>query len=226
MQYELFYLVGERNELNIDTIREEVSQLLKDTQAILLEPEIIEKRKLAYEIKHQKRGTYVTRRFEMPEVDHWASEENTANESGLETINRKLNLMTTVLRHMIVKTSELPELGAKEKRQEMDQKEGRFVKKQERRPMRQENRPFVRKEAPKAPTAAHTQEAPKEAAIKEEAPAVQEEVVAAAETPVKKAAVKKEVATKVTADEKPKTRKTTKKESDDIEKQLEEILKI
>lgn len=225
MQYELFYLVGERNELNLDTIKEEVSQLLKDTQATLLEPEIVEKRKLAYEIKHQNRGTYVTRRFEMPEIDYWASEENATKESGLETINRKLNLMTTVLRHMIVKTSELPELGAKEKRQQIDQKEGRFVKKQERRPVRQENKPFVRKEAPKTPVA-QTEEAPKEVVKKEEAPVVQEEVIAVVETPVKKAAIKKEVATKVTAEEKPKARKTTKKESDDIDKQLEEILKI
>ena len=225
MQYELFYLVGERNELNLDTIREEVSQLLKEEGATLVDPELTEKRKLAYEIKHQKRGTYITRRFEMPEVDYWASEENAAKESGLETINRKLNLMNTVLRHMIVKTSELPEIGAKEKRQQMDQKEGRFTKKQESRPSRQDSRPFVRRETSKAPVA-KVEEVKKEEVKKEEAPVVEEKVAETQEAPAKKTA-KKEAATEApAATEKPKARKSTKKESEDIDKQLEEILKI
>lgn len=131
MQYELFYLIGERNELNLDAIKKEVNDLLIAEKATLLDPELMEKRKLAYEIKHQRKGTYVTRRFNFPDVDYSTNTANTEKEFGIESITKKLNLTNTVLRFMIVKTDELPELGSKEKRQQMEQKEPRGFKKPE-----------------------------------------------------------------------------------------------
>ncbi|HPN54912.1 MAG TPA: 30S ribosomal protein S6 [Candidatus Moranbacteria bacterium] len=109
MQYELFYLVGERQEANLEAIKENVKSLLVSHQAKLLEPELSEKRKLSYEIKHQRKGVYVTRRFELPEADD-------QKESPLREITKKLNLSNEVLRFMIVKTDDLPELDSKEKR--------------------------------------------------------------------------------------------------------------
>ncbi len=50
-----------------------------------LDPEVLEKRKLAYEIKHQRRGTYVTRRFELPENEDGAE---TEKESAVEKITK------------------------------------------------------------------------------------------------------------------------------------------
>jgi ribosomal protein S6 len=210
MQYELFYLVGERNELNLDAIREEVSQLLISEKATLVEPELTEKRKLAYEIKHQNRGTYVTRRFEMPEIDYWANQEETGGkEFGIEVITKKLNLTNTILRFMIVKTEGLPDLGAKEKRQQMEQKDGKGIKK-ETKPQRQESKTFVKREAPKVvekviPKVEVT------ASIKEK----EVEIIEVAKEEVKPEVVKPKA-----------TKKTSKKESEDIDEQLEKLLNI
>jgi len=115
MQYELFYLVGERQEATLDKIKEGVSTILVSGKAKLLEPELSEKRKLAYEIKHQSKGIYITRRFELPGVDD-LDESLDEKEFGIEAITKKLNLFSDVLRFMIVKTEDLPDLGAKERR--------------------------------------------------------------------------------------------------------------
>lgn len=128
MQYELFYLVGERQEATLDAIREGVKNILVSGKASLLEPELTEKRKLAYEIKHQNKGTYITRRFDMPEADEMdalneaAEKSGDEKEFGIEAITRKLNLNNDVLRFLIVKTEDLPDLGAKDRRkaQEMN----------------------------------------------------------------------------------------------------------
>jgi ribosomal protein S6 len=115
MQYELFYLVGERQEASLDTIKKEINDLLVSHQATLVEPELSEKRKLSYEIKHQKKGTYITRRFELPEIDEQL-ETKSETEPSIEAITKKLNLKNDILRFLIVKTDDLPELGSKEKR--------------------------------------------------------------------------------------------------------------
>jgi ribosomal protein S6 len=117
MQYELFYLIGERQESNIENIKKGINELLVSHQATLIEPEISEKRKLSYEIKHQRKGVYITRRFELPGVDDIDETENeTKKESTIDTITKKINLNNDVLRFLIIKTKDLPELGSKEKR--------------------------------------------------------------------------------------------------------------
>ena len=116
MQYELFYLVGERQEANLDAIKEGVNAILALEEAKMVGEELSEKRKLAYEIKHQNKGTYITRRFELPEIDFWADEANGEREFGIQAITNKLNLNNDVLRFLIVKTDDLPDLGAKDRR--------------------------------------------------------------------------------------------------------------
>jgi len=116
MQYELFYLVGERQEATLPAIKEGVNAILALESATMVGEELSEKRKLAYEIKHQNKGTYITRRFELPEIDFWADEANGEKEFGIAAITNKLNLNNDVLRFLIVKTQDLPDLGAKDRR--------------------------------------------------------------------------------------------------------------
>ncbi|KKP97786.1 MAG: hypothetical protein UR99_C0006G0015 [Candidatus Moranbacteria bacterium GW2011_GWD2_36_12] len=122
MQYELFYLVGERQEANLPAIKEGVNAILALENATMVGEELSEKRKLAYEIKHQNKGIYITRRFELPENDFWADEANGEKEFGISAITNKMNLNNDVLRFIIVKTKDLPDLGAKDRRkaQEMN----------------------------------------------------------------------------------------------------------
>ena len=155
MQYELFYLVGERQEANLETIKESVKYLLISFGAKLIEPELSEKRKLSYEIKHQKKGIYLTRRFEFPEAD---GSEN-QKEPALKEITKKLNLDNNILRFMIVKTDDLPELDAKEKRKarEMEAQKQNNQKPQRSVEKRPAYQPLKKQEQPK-PTAQKTEE--------------------------------------------------------------------
>ncbi|EKE25623.1 MAG: hypothetical protein ACD_5C00094G0002 [uncultured bacterium] len=163
MQYELFYLVGERQEANLEAIKEGVNAILAAESATMVGEELSEKRKLAYEIKHQNKGTYITRRFELPEIDFWADEANSEKEFGIQAITNKLNLNNDVLRFMIVKTQDLPDLGAKDRRkaQEMSttrpqgQRPQRPQSRDGQRPQRpMQQRPVVPKAAPAKATVA------------------------------------------------------------------------
>lgn len=124
MQYELFYLVGQNQEANLPAIKEGVNAILALENATMVGEELSEKRKLAYEIKHQNKGTYITRRFELPEIDFWADEANGEKEFGIAAINNKLNLNNDILRHIIVKTVDLPDLGAKDRRKAQEMAAG------------------------------------------------------------------------------------------------------
>jgi ribosomal protein S6 len=159
MQYELFYLVGERQEATLDAIKEKVYGILKTGGATLLDPEVLEKRKLAYEIKHQRKGIYVTRRFELPNAED-IEETKDEKEFGIEAITKKLNLFSDVLRFMIVKTEDLPDLGAKDRRktQEMSAQKQSFQ-----RPERPQSRPQATVQRKPQPKPVEKKETPEEA---------------------------------------------------------------
>lgn len=132
MQYELFYLVGQNNEEKMGEIKTEIEKILSDESAKIHQIEVINKRKLSYEIKHQIRGTYVARRFDLPENDYWAEEPESKGNDSLQRITAKINLMPNVLRFIIVKADELPELKQKEAaspKKEVERKEKPFNKK-------------------------------------------------------------------------------------------------
>jgi ribosomal protein S6 len=151
MQYELFYLVGERQESRLDEIKGGVNAFLTQEGATLVDEELMEKRKLSYEIKHQKKGTYITRRFDLPEIDYWSDESNSEKEFGIEAITKKLNLNSDVLRFLIVKTENLPALGAKERRKAQEMTAQRPESRGPQRPERREtpqSRPRPQQVAP------------------------------------------------------------------------------
>lgn len=111
MQYELFYLVGESNEPNLEKIKEKMDGILKEENCALLEPLVSRKRKMAYAIEKENRGTYIARRFEAPENDGSAEEKNI-----IKDITHKINSGKEVLRFIIIKADELPPLKSEEAR--------------------------------------------------------------------------------------------------------------
>ena len=153
MQYELFYLVGQNNEEKLDAIKKEVEQTLTDEGAVFGEMEVITRRKLSYEVKHQIKGIYIARRFEMPEVDYWAEGLESEKIGRIDVITKKLNLNQNVLRFMIVKAEELPELKQKEEipaKREPERRDRRDSRERSERPTRHE-RPAPAKKEEKKP---------------------------------------------------------------------------
>ena len=69
LEYELFYLVGEKKAVELPQIKEAVAKLVTDFGGTFLAPATEENRKLAYEIKGEVRGTYIARRFTLPDRD-------------------------------------------------------------------------------------------------------------------------------------------------------------
>ncbi len=104
MQYELFYLIGVSKEAELAEIKKEVEGIVETAGGKFLEKETLEKRRLSYEIKHENHGVYLCRRFELEEAESMAE------------IVKNLNLCTRILRFLISKASELPELKSKEER--------------------------------------------------------------------------------------------------------------
>jgi len=153
MQYELFYLVGQNNEEKLDATKKEVEQTLTDEGAVFGEMEVITRRKLSYEVKHQIKGIYIARRFEMPEVDYWAEGLESEKIGRIDVITKKLNLNQNVLRFMIVKAEELPELKQKEEipaKREPERRDRRDSRERSERPTRHE-RPAPAKKEEKKP---------------------------------------------------------------------------
>ena len=104
MKYELFYLVAGSREAELEAIKIATEEIITSEGGVFEEKEVIEKRKLAYQIKHESHGFYVARRFEIEDLEK------------LQIITQKLNLHTGVLRSIISSASELPELKTKEER--------------------------------------------------------------------------------------------------------------
>ena len=112
-EYELFYLVGESKEPQLDTIRTEVEGICREEGAEFLAPETQDKCKLAYEVKDETRGVYIARRFTLPDKSELSSDEfeaEMAKGDAITQLNRKLSLSKTVLRVLILRADNLPEL--------------------------------------------------------------------------------------------------------------------
>jgi len=104
MKYELFYLVAASKEAELEVIKAGAQEIVTAEGGVFEEKEVVEKRKLAYQVKHETHGFYVARRFEL------------ADPTNIQSITRKLNLYTNILRSVISHASELPELKTKEER--------------------------------------------------------------------------------------------------------------
>ena len=113
LEYELFYLVGEKKAVELPQIKEAVAKLVTDFGGTFLAPATEENRKLAYEIKGEVRGTYIARRFTLPDRDE--IERGAAEVHPLKSIERGLMLSKEVLRFLILRADDLPELKAIER---------------------------------------------------------------------------------------------------------------
>lgn len=120
MQYEIFYLVGATKESTLENIKSQVETIIKDGGGVFLEKEVIEKRKLAYQVEHESHGFYLARRFELAEGEK------------LQEISQKLNLYPEILRFILSRAEDLPELKTKEERIQNSQAESVRVASQER----------------------------------------------------------------------------------------------
>jgi len=104
MKYELFYLIGASKEAEIEKVRQSVSDIVLKSGGVFEEKETMEKRKLSYRIKRETHGIYIAQRFEL--------EDN----QKLSDIIQKMNLNSEILRSIINRADELPELKSKEER--------------------------------------------------------------------------------------------------------------
>ena len=104
MRYELFYLIGASKEAELEKIKEEVKNLVSSLGGVFEEKETLEKRKMAYGIKQETHGIYVAVRFKLPEAEN------------INEISRKMNLNNNIMRFLISRANELPELKSKEER--------------------------------------------------------------------------------------------------------------
>ena len=103
MRYELFYLIGAARESDLDKIKGDIKKIVVEETGVFEEKETQEKRKLSYKVKHETHGVYVAHRFEL-------------DPEKLQPLIKKLNLHTEVLRFIISRADELPELKTKEER--------------------------------------------------------------------------------------------------------------
>lgn len=133
MNYELLYLLGASHEAEMPEIKKEVEGIVETAGGKFLEKETLDKRRLSYKIKHENFGIYLCRRFELEDI------------SAIAEITKNLNLNTKLLRFIISKASELPELKSKEERIAEASKRD---KSREQKEVRMENKTEATKTAP------------------------------------------------------------------------------
>jgi ribosomal protein S6 len=236
LQYELFYVVGDSHESTLPQIQEEVTKLVETQGGTWLEGEMIERRKLAYAIKKETRGTYIAKRFTLPNIDERKKTEKVASVAEL---SRQLELHKGVLRHVIVRAEGLPALGERETVPQIARPGRRDDRRGgDRRPdanqVREEavDARLARKPEVAAVAAPVAREEVKVAEVK---PVVEEKVEATAPKKIaKKEVVKTEKPVEEKAEEKeeaPKKRVTRKKkevsiDEAEIDKKLDEVLNM
>ena len=139
VEYELLYLVGESKDTELPRIREAVETIITAAGGTFLPPMTEEKRKMAYEVKGEVRGTYSARRFTLLDKDERDASGSIVETHPLAVINRALQLSHDVLRFLVVSAKNLPELKSIERveRPKTESKGGRYEKRGAVRPMPQ-----------------------------------------------------------------------------------------
>ena len=208
MEYEICYLIGESKESNLETIKAAVEKIIATHKGTWLEGEFIKKRRMAYKIKGEARGTYVARRFTVPSRDERDEMENDYDIMG--EINKELRFNQDLLRFMIVKTDDLPSLqdliNAEEKNAKAFSKDRKFVKEDTSRKA-EEKKPEAKKEV--------KEESPKAEEVKEEKVEEKKE---------SKEEVKEEKKEEKKVEKKPAKKKEAKKEDKKKEKEDDELM--
>lgn len=98
MNYEINFLILQSQTENIAKIRNKVKELIKKNKGTVTDELSYQKRKLAYEIKHEQYGFYTVYRFDIEDSEK------------LKDLTKNLNLKKSIARHIIVKSDEIPEL--------------------------------------------------------------------------------------------------------------------
>jgi len=119
MQYELFYLVAGSKESDLGKIKEKVKKIVTEEGGVFEMKETTEKRRLAYSIKHETFGIYSALRFSLEDTDRF------------RVINKRMNLNPEVLRFIISRAEELPELLSREERIAVSEKAAQKEKQME-----------------------------------------------------------------------------------------------
>ncbi|MEA3273556.1 MAG: 30S ribosomal protein S6 [Patescibacteria group bacterium] len=101
-EYELIYIISIDDFEKIDSIREEVRQVIKDNGGEIVKESEPQKRKLAYPIKRKKSGAYLISRV-LIEKDQ------------IKQIKQQLEIKENILRHMFVLAENLPDSEKEEK---------------------------------------------------------------------------------------------------------------
>jgi ribosomal protein S6 len=223
MEYEICYLIGESRETDLDSIRKGVEEIVTKEGGKLLDGEFLEKRKMAYEIKKEVRGTYIAKRFSVDDKDTREKKEYPGKDVVAE-ITKKMNLNNDVLRFIMVKTDDLPELKTEEElkeekdmiQKEKEEREEKREKKEEKKTVRKAKKEVVKKKEEKEEVVEEKKEKKEEKVEKKE----EKEEVAKEEVVKEEKKEKKEVKKEKTE------KKSEEKEDEDIDKKLDEILNM
>lgn len=116
MEYEICYLIGESREADTEKIKKDIEKTIASKGGSFSGIEFADKRKMAYAIKKEIRGTYFARRFELSDKGARGKSEDGdgPKKSSLASITEKLNLNRDILRFTIVKVDTLPPLKTRE----------------------------------------------------------------------------------------------------------------
>lgn len=98
MNYEINFLILQSQTENIPQLRKKVKDLIKKNEGTITDELVYQKRKLAFEIKHEQYGFYTVYRFDLEDG------------TKLKDLTKDLNLEKGVARHIIVKSNEIPKL--------------------------------------------------------------------------------------------------------------------
>lgn len=131
MRYELFYLIGASREAEAEKIKGDIMKMVTDAGGVFEEKETIEKRRMAYEIRHETHGIYIAQRFEL-------------DSEKISDLSKKINLYPNLTRFIISRASELPELKSKEER--MNEAMSKSVPSKE---LEKKSEPTTKKDEPK-----------------------------------------------------------------------------
>ena len=112
MEYEICYLIGESKEAEAEKIKEKIKEIVAGESGSFLDFEFIDKRKMAYEIKNEMRGTFMANRFKISKKDN-KQESETGSKSAIDSLTEKLYLEKDILRFIIVKADSVPVLEDK-----------------------------------------------------------------------------------------------------------------
>ncbi|HIP49828.1 MAG TPA: 30S ribosomal protein S6 [Candidatus Pacebacteria bacterium] len=118
MEYELMFLIADKDRSEFDRIKGEVKKLVTTAGGEWTGESVEFERKLAYEIKHNWKGIYFVQRFTLPDAD-----EREEDSDVVGNITRQMNLQKDILRYIIVNAAELPSLESFAKEATKDPRE-------------------------------------------------------------------------------------------------------